>query len=90
MKANQSFHNNLKLSKANFVRKNMSKTLVLEVPDEIYLMFQKQAESKGLTIENFVLEILLKNLSRTNGWIKLSETSFNEWDNNEDAVYDKL
>ncbi len=68
----------------------MSKTLVLEIPDEVYSSLQKQAENKGLTIENFVLEILLKNFSKTKGLMKLSETSFNEWDNNEDAIYDKL
>lgn len=68
----------------------MSKNLILEIPDEIYLMLQKQAEIKGLTIENFVLEILLKNFSKTNGLTKMSETSFSEWDNDEDAIYDKL
>lgn len=70
--------------------RNMSKTLVLEIPDEVYLMLQKQAESKGLTIENLVLEIIFKNFSTTKGLMKLSETSFSEWDNNEDADYDKL
>jgi hypothetical protein len=43
----------------------MSKTLTLEIPDEVFSNFQKQAESKGETAEKFVLEIVLKNASRS-------------------------
>lgn len=39
----------------------MSKTITLEIPDEVFSNFQKQAESKGESTENFVLEIVLKN-----------------------------
>lgn len=39
----------------------MSKTIILEIPDEIFSSFQKQAESRGETAEKFVLEIVLKN-----------------------------
>ncbi len=45
----------------------MSKTLTLEIPDEIFSSFQKQAASKGETAEKFVLEIVLKTFSKTNG-----------------------
>ncbi len=40
----------------------MSKTLTLEIPDEVFSSFQKQAESRGETAEKFVLEIVLKNI----------------------------
>ncbi len=43
----------------------MSKTLTLEIPDEVFSSFQKQAESKGSTAEKFVLEIVLKNAPPT-------------------------
>ncbi len=43
----------------------MSKTITLEIPDEVFSSFQKQAESKGETAEKFVLEIVLKNVPRT-------------------------
>ena len=54
--------------------KNMSKTLVLEIPDEVFSSFQKQAESKGETAEKFVLEIVLKNApKKTNGNVENDE-----------------
>ena len=51
----------------------MSKTLVLEIPDEVFSSFQRQAESKGETAEKFVLEIVLKNYSKSNGNITQQE-----------------
>ncbi len=42
----------------------MSKTLVLEIPDEVFSIYQKIAEHKGETAEKFVLEIVLKNAPR--------------------------
>lgn len=51
----------------------MSKTLTLEIPDEVFSSFQKQAESKGETAEKFVLEIVLKNYSKSNGNITQQE-----------------
>ena len=51
----------------------MGKTLVLEIPDEVFSSFQKQAESKGETAESFVLEIVLKNYSKSNGNITQQE-----------------
>lgn len=45
----------------------MSKTITLELPDEVFSNFQKQAESKGETPEKFVLKIVLKNFPETNG-----------------------
>jgi hypothetical protein len=51
----------------------MSKTLTLEIPDEVFSSFQKQAESKGETAEKFVLEIVLKTYSKTNGNLSKQE-----------------
>ncbi len=47
----------------------MSKIITLEIPDEVFSSFQKQAESRGETAEKFVLEIVLKNIppSKNNG-----------------------
>lgn len=45
----------------------MSKTLTLEIPDEVFSGFQKIAESKGETAEKFVLEIVLKNFPKADG-----------------------
>lgn len=45
----------------------MSKTITLEIPDEVFNGLQKQAENKGETAEKFVLEIVLKTYSKTNG-----------------------
>lgn len=43
----------------------MSQTLTLEIPDEVFSNFQKQAERRGKTAEKFVLEIVLKNAPQT-------------------------
>jgi len=51
----------------------MSKTLTLEIPDEVFSSFQKQAERRGETAEKFVLEIVLKNFSKTNGNLSKQE-----------------
>lgn len=45
----------------------MSKILTLEIPDEVFSSFQRQAERRGETAEKFVLEIVLKTYSKTNG-----------------------
>ena len=39
----------------------MSKTLVLEIPDEVFYALQKQAEVENKTVEEFVLEIILNH-----------------------------
>ncbi len=51
----------------------MSKTITLEIPDEVFNSFQKQAERRGETAEKFVLEIVLKNFSKTNGNLSKQE-----------------
>ncbi len=39
----------------------MSKTLVLEIPDEVFSTYQKIAENKGETAEKIVLEFVINN-----------------------------
>ncbi len=51
----------------------MSKTLTLEIPNEVFSNFQKQAASKGKTVEKFVLELVLKNSPKTNGGLSEQE-----------------
>ena len=53
----------------------MSKTITLEIPDEVFSSFQKLAESKGETAEKFVLEIVLKNFPKSNGSLSEQEKS---------------
>jgi hypothetical protein len=53
----------------------MSKTITLEIPDEVFSSFQKQAASKGETAEKFVLEIVLKNFPKANGSLSEQEKS---------------
>ena len=60
----------------------MSKTLTLEIPDEVFYALQKQAEVENKTVEEFVLEIILKHCPKSDdnkhfeqeGFIKLLES----------------
>ena len=72
-------------------------TLTIEIEDIKQKSLEKIAAQNGKKVSEFVIEILddylyFKNIEKEeiNGLMKLSETSFNEWDNEEDAVYDKL
>ena len=72
-------------------------TLTIEIEDIKQKSLEKIAAQNGKKVSEFVIEILddylyFKNTEKEeiNGLMKLSETSFNEWDNEEDAVYDKL
>ncbi len=72
-------------------------TLTIEIEDIKRKSLEQIAAQNGKKISEFVIEILddylhQKNIEteETNNLMKLSETSFNEWDNEEDAVYDKL
>lgn len=51
----------------------MSKTITLEIPDEVFSSFQKLAASKGETAEKFVLEIVLKNFPKAIGSLSEQE-----------------
>jgi hypothetical protein len=72
-------------------------TLTIEIEDVKKKSLESIAEQKGKKINEFVSEILDDYLRRNltenkeiNGLMKISETSFSEWDNEEDAAYDHL
>jgi uncharacterized protein YaaN involved in tellurite resistance len=76
-------------------------TLVIEIEHSKQKSLETLAEQKGKQVGEFVKEIVDDYLARqaaaekeagfeTQNLMKLSETSFNEWDNDEDAIYDKL
>jgi hypothetical protein len=61
----------------------MSKTITLEIPDEVFGIYQQQAERKGETAEKIVLEYVIKNAPRrkTDGGFKNDEAEkrFERW-----------
>ncbi|MCY7348428.1 MAG: hypothetical protein LH614_19715 [Pyrinomonadaceae bacterium] len=72
-------------------------TLVIEIEDVKQKSLENIAAQHDKKINEFVVEILDDYLHRKNiesreinGLMSLSETSFNEWDNEEDDVYDQL
>jgi predicted transcriptional regulator len=72
-------------------------TLTIEIEDIKRKSLEKIAAQNGKKISEFVTEILEDYLDRKNVedreihcLMKLSETSFGDWDNEEDAAYDKL
>jgi len=72
-------------------------TLTIEIDDRKRKSLESIAARKGKKVGEFVTELLDDYLYRENlgedeiqNWMKLSETSFAEWDNEEDAAYDKL
>jgi predicted transcriptional regulator len=72
-------------------------TLTIKIDDRKRKSLESIAARKGKKVGEFVEEILDDYLYRENlsadeiqNWMKLSEASFAEWDNEEDAVYDKL
>lgn len=76
-------------------------TLIIEIEHNKQKSLETLAEQKGKQVGEFVKEIVDDYLAQqaaaekeasfeAQGLMKLSETSFNEWDNDEDAIYDKL
>lgn len=72
-------------------------TLTIEIEAAKQKSLENIAEQKGKKINEFVSEILddylrlnLVENKEIKVLMNLSETSFNEWDNEEDAVYDHL
>lgn len=72
-------------------------TLTIEIEAVKQKSLENIARQKGKKINEFVGEILddylranLVENKEIKGLMKLSETSFNEWDNEEDAIYDRL
>lgn len=52
-------------SKKLYFQYSMSKTLVLEISDEVYSSVERRVKQKGSTPEIFVIESIVKNLSNT-------------------------
>lgn len=76
-------------------------TLIIEIEHSKQKSLETLAEQKGKQVSEFVKEIVGDYLTQqanaekeasfeTQNLMRLSETSFNEWDNDEDAIYDKL
>jgi uncharacterized protein YaaN involved in tellurite resistance len=76
-------------------------TLVIEIEHSKQKSLETLAKQKGKQVSEFVKDIVDEYLAQqdvaekderfeTQGLMKLSETSFSEWDNDEDAIYDKL
>ncbi len=72
-------------------------TLTIEIEDIKKKSLEKIAAQNGKKITEFVTEILDNYLyqntaesAEISGMMKLSQNSFSEWDNEEDAIYDKL
>jgi fructose-1,6-bisphosphatase/sedoheptulose 1,7-bisphosphatase-like protein len=72
-------------------------TLTIEIEKVKQISLENIAAQEGKKVSEFVVEILDDYLHQKeietkdiNGLMKLSETSFDEWDNEDDAVYDKL
>jgi DNA anti-recombination protein RmuC len=72
-------------------------TLTIEIEEIKKKSLEKIAAENGKKISEFVKDILDEYLSRNRAeteeistMMKLSETSFKEWDNEEDAVYDTI
>jgi hypothetical protein len=72
-------------------------TLIIEIEEGKKESLGKIAAENGKKISEFVRDILDEYLrcnragaEEISEMMKLSETSFGEWDNEEDAVYDTL
>ncbi len=72
-------------------------TLTIEIEDVKQKSLENIAAQNGKKVNEFVVEILDDYLYQKNaenqevgGLMKLSETSFNEWDKEEDAIYQYL
>ena len=72
-------------------------TLTIEIEDNLKKSLEKMATDSGRQIDQVVTDILdnyLENSFAENRevgrFMKLSETSFNEWNNTDDAIYDSL
>jgi len=51
----------------------MSKTLTIEIPDEVFSGVKEVAESKGKTTEKIVLEVVLKTFKTKSGNLSPAE-----------------
>ncbi len=72
-------------------------TLTIEIEDSLKKSLEKMATENGRQLGQLVADIIDDYVGRRfaetrelRNFMMLSETSFNEWNNEEDAVYDHL
>lgn len=68
-------------------------TLVVNLDSEQKKLFETIALRQGKKPEQLLETVIIDFISaerESEAWTKLSETSFNEWDNEDDAIYDTL
>lgn len=72
-------------------------TLTIQIEDKLQKSLEKMASENGKQVGQFVVDIIDDYIDKSfsenrelRRFMKLSETSFNEWNNEEDAVYDRL
>ena len=72
-------------------------TLTVEIKDSLQKPLERMATENGKPVGQFVVDIIDDFVGRSfadhresQAFMKLSETSFSEWDNEEDAIYDSL
>jgi hypothetical protein len=72
-------------------------TLTIQIEEKLQKSLEKMASENGKQVGQFVIDIIDDYMGRgvtesreLKLLMKLSETSFNEWNNEEDAIYDSL
>ena len=72
-------------------------TLTIQIEDKLQKSLEKMASENGKQVGQFVVDIIDDYMDRglsenreLKQFMNLSETSFAEWNNEEDAIYDRL
>ena len=72
-------------------------TLTIEIEENLRKSLESMASENGKQVGQFVVDIIDDYIDRSfsenrelRRFMMLSETSFSEWNNQEDAIYDSL
>lgn len=72
-------------------------TLTVDIKDKTQRSLEKFASENGKQVSQYAAEIIDDFIGRTAAeraesfaFMRLAETTFSEWDNDEDAIYDTL
>ena len=72
-------------------------TLTIEIEDITRRSLENMATENGKKLDQFVADIIDDYVSKKysesrdiHGFMRLSETAFSEWNNEEDAIYDRI
>ncbi len=72
-------------------------TLTIQIEDKIRRSLENMATENGKKLDQLVADIIDDYMSRrcsesrdVRGFMRLSETAFSEWNNEEDAIYDRI